>query len=175
MFWYFRARKKLPLRNVQGCFLFIALHRSLMTMLNIISFQIFTEIKQPRWRRCRFKEKGSSTIWADSARSQLLWASCYKCMFAIRSVVLRFLIIFHLLCLTQHFDMMFSMLFISALSFLGQRLKIWNTIASLEPVSRHSIRRSCPPYQVFWSAPQRILFRSKPSEFWCNFILLSKW
>lgn len=32
--------------------------------------------------------------------------------------------------------------------FLGQRLKIWNTIASLEPVSRHTLGRSSPPYQV---------------------------
>lgn len=62
--------------------------------------QIFTEIKQPRWRRCRFKEKGSSTIRADTARSQLLRTSCYKCMYDD----LRFLIISLILRrLTQHF------------------------------------------------------------------------
>lgn len=73
------------------------------------------------------------------------------------------------------FRWFFSLSLCTFCVFLGQRLKIWNTIASLEPVSRHTLGRSSPPYQVLWSAPQRILFRSKPSEFWCNFILLSKW
>lgn len=79
--------------------------------------QIFTKAKQPRWRRCRFKEKGSSTVWADSTRSQFLWASCYKCTFsrlsptafspAQPSVVLRFLIIFSPSVSDATFDMMF--------------------------------------------------------------------
>lgn len=49
--------------------------------LLFFSLQVFTQIKQSRWRRggrTRFWGRPHS-LWTDSAWSWFLWTSCYKC------------------------------------------------------------------------------------------------
>lgn len=90
------------------------------------------------------------------------------------SVVLRFLIIFSPSVSDATLDMMFFNRWSSRNTknislFLGQRLKIWNTIASLEPVSRHTLGRSSPPYQVALRLFERPDTRCDPMTDSCRY------
>ena len=59
--------------------------------------------------------------------------------------------------------------------YLGEWTSIWDAIADVESISRNVVGWSSTTNSLFRSSEERILFRSKPSLFWCHSLLLPEW